>query len=248
MGTIDELLERKSVRIFEPEPIAEEVRQSILACAFAAPTAGNQMLYTILQIDDPEVRHRLAELCDHQMFIEQAPWVLVFLADSRRWHDAYALAGCDPRPAGVGDLMLACQDAMVAAQNAVVAAHAHGLGSCYIGDVLENREQIRDLLSLDEWVFPATVLILGRPTRQQARRPKPRRFDAKHIVLTDRYRRLSDEELRQMFADRGEDFDTYVPAFCARKYMSDFSTEMTRSVAGYLTSYESEPSGHADPV
>lgn len=45
-----------------------------------APTAGNQMLYTILQITDQNLKERLAETCDHQPFIAKAPLVLVFLA------------------------------------------------------------------------------------------------------------------------------------------------------------------------
>ena len=237
MTTIDELLERKSVRMFEPDPVPPPVRETILACAFAAPTAGNQMLYTILDIRDPEIKQALARLCDNQPFIADAPLVLVFLADCRRWHDAYELAGATPRPPGPGDLMLATQDAMVAAQNAVVAAHALGLGSCYIGDVMENRAEMAELLALDPWVFPATLVVFGYPTDQQKRRPKPKRFGTAGIVLTDRYRRLTPAELRAMFADRGDDFDKFVPAFCRRKYESGFAREMTRSVAEYLEAF-----------
>ena len=237
MGTIDELKNRTSVRVFEPKPVPDEVKQEILACAFAAPTAGNQMLYTIIDVEDPEIKTTLARLCDKQPFIGSAPWVLVFLADCRRWYDAYQLAGCAPRPPAISDLILACEDAMVAAQNAVVAAQSHGVGSCYIGDIVENREEMVDLLHLDPWVFPVSLLVFGYPTEQQLRRPKPTRFDPRFIVLKDHYRRLSDEELKEMFSERDEDFDTFVPAFCKRKYMSGFAREMARSVDGYLQAY-----------
>ena len=225
------------MRVFEPRPIPDEVKQEVLACAFAAPTAGNQMLYTIIDVEDAGIKTTLARLCDKQAFIASAPWVLVFLADCRRWYDAYQLAGCDPRPPALSDLVLACEDAMVAAQNAVVAAQAQGLGSCYIGDIVENREEMVSLLDLDPWVFPVSLLVLGYPTQQQLRRPKPPRFDSRFIVLKDHYRRLSDEELRQMFAERGQDFDTFVPPFYRRKYMSDFALEMARSVDGYFQAY-----------
>jgi len=239
-GTIDELKNRTSVRVFEPRPIPDEVKKEILACAFAAPTAGNQMLYTIIDVEDSQVKTALARLCDKQAFIASAPWALVFLADCRRWYDAYALAGCDPRPPQASDLILACEDAMVAAQNAVVAAHAYGVGSCYIGDIVENREEMVDLLDLDPWVFPISLVVFGYPTGQQRRRRKPKRFDPQFIVFKDRYRRLSEQELRQMFAERGENFDTFVPSFCARKYSSDFALEMARSVNGYLAAFTPE--------
>ena len=237
MGTIDELKNRTSVRVFEPRPIPDEVKQEVLACAFAAPTAGDQMLYTILDIEDASIKATLARLCDKQAFIASAPWVLVFLADCRRWYDAYQLAGCDPRPPALSDLVLACEDAMVAAQNAVVAAQAQVVGSCYIGDIVENREEMVALLDLDPWVFPVSLLVFGYPTAQQLRRPKPPRFDSRFIVVKDHYHRLSDEELRQMFAGRGQDFDTFVPPFCRRKYMSGFALEMARSVDAYVRAY-----------
>ena len=39
--------------------------------------------------------------------------------------------------------MLAMADACIAAQNSVVAAESLGVGSCYIGDILENVEEHR---------------------------------------------------------------------------------------------------------
>ena len=83
------LTARKSVRVFTGDPITAEERGAILHAAFQAPTAGNQQLYTILDITDPALKATLADLCDHQPFIAKAPLVLVFLADCRRWLNAY---------------------------------------------------------------------------------------------------------------------------------------------------------------
>lgn len=234
MSTTDELRERKSVRVFTPEPVSVDDRRTILECAFAAPTAGAQMLYTILDITDPAIKAELADCCDGQRFIANAPLVLVFLADCRRWLDAYELAGCQPRDPGPGDLYIALCDALIAAQNAVTAAHALGLGSCYIGDIVERRERVTELLGLDEYTFPATLVVFGHPTPQQRRRRKPARFGAQFVVLENRYRRLDADEQRRAFASRGEDFDTFVGPFCRRKYSSDFAAEMNRCVAAYL--------------
>ena len=55
------LYDRKSVRVFEDRPVPEEVRQQIRRAAFEAPTAGNQMLYSILDITDPALKARLGE-------------------------------------------------------------------------------------------------------------------------------------------------------------------------------------------
>ena len=232
---------RKSVRIFTDEPVTAEERAAILHAAFQAPTAGNQQLYTILDITDPALKATLADLCDHQPFIAKAPLVLVFLADCRRWLNAYHAAGMtDVRKPGYGDLMLAMADTCIAAQNAVTAAESLGIGSCYIGDVIENAEQMRDALHLPQFVVPACMLVFGRPTEQQQRRPKPARFAEDAIVCENTYRDRTPDELRADFtakaAANGQtdyDFDKAVQAFCNRKYESDFSREMTRSAHLY---------------
>lgn len=242
---LQSLFDRKSVRVYEEKPIPAEMKQAILEAAAQAPSAGCQQLYTILDITDPALKEALAESCDHQPFIAKAPLVLVFCADCKKWYDAYLEVGCTPRTPGVGDLMLAVTDTAIAAQNAVVAAESLGIGSCYIGDVLENAEAMRDALHLPQYVVPACMLVFGRPTEQQQRRPKPARFAEAAVVCENTYRDRTPDELRADFTARAAangqpdyDFDKAVTAFCNRKYASDFSQEMTRSAEIYWKEFE----------
>lgn len=204
-----------------------------------APTAGNQQLYTILDITDQSKKERLSETCDHQPFIASAKMVLVFCADCRKWYDAFSACGCEPRLPGAGDLMLAVTDTAIAAQNAVTAAESLGIGSCYIGDIMENCEQQREILGLPEYVFPAVMLVFGYPTEQQKRRKKPERVSMKHIVHENTYRQMDAQELEEMFqVKKGvKTYEEWMQAFCNRKYQSDFSREMTRSVEVYLQDF-----------
>ena len=241
---IQSLFNRKSVRQYEPRPVAPEEKNLILQAALQAPTAGNQNLYTILDITDPVLKQALSVYCDNQPFIAQAPLALVFLADCRRWYDGYRFAGMEARPPGPGDLLLAVADAVIAAQNTVVAAESLGIGSCYIGDILEREEKIREVLGLDEYVFPAAFVVYGYPTRGQKERVKPPRPPLSFIVQENRYSRLGKEEHRKMFMDKGsiktpDEFEKYMEAFCGRKYMSDFAAEMNRSAKRYLENFKS---------
>ena len=236
---LESLYQRKSVRSFTDQPVSDEDAEAILAAAAQAPTPGNQQLYTILRITDPALKQRLSVSCDKQPFIAEAPLVLVFCADCLRWYKAYLEAGCAPRRPDVGDLMLAVSDANIAAQNAVVAAESLGIGSCYIGDIMENIETQRELLGLPAYVFPAVMLVFGYPTAQQKAREKPRRFDSRHIVFENAYHELSGGELREMFSARCGDrsFEDWIGAFCERKYNSDFAREMSRSVREVLSGF-----------
>ena len=236
---IRQLYERKSVRAFEDRQIPAEVKAAILEAACQAPTAGNQQLYTILDITDQNIKDRLVDTCDHQPFIATAKMVLVFCADCRKWYRAFEAAGCQPRKPGAGDLLLAVSDTNIAAQNAVTAAESFGVGSCYIGDIMENCEAQRQLLKLPEYVFPAAMLVFGYPTAQQKDREKPRRAQMRHIVHENGYRDMDAEELEQLFSIRAEkiSYAEYMTRFCNRKYNSDFSREMSRSVEEYLKDF-----------
>lgn len=238
-ATIQQMISRKSVRVFEDREIEESAVQDILTAAVNAPTAGNQQLYTILRITDPEIKMQLSESCDHQPFIAQGKLVLIFCADCLKWYEAFRTAGCDPREPGAGDLFLAIDDAMIAAQNAVTAAESLGIGSCYIGDIMENLETQRRILGLPDYVFPAALLVFGYPTEQQKNRRKPQRADLRYIVQENRYCRHTPEELRQMllYKSAGESYEEWIKAFCKRKYNSDFSREMTRSVEEALRQF-----------
>ncbi len=244
---LESLYTRKSVRVFTEQPISAEAREHILLAAAHAPTAGNQQLYTILEITDPARKARLSVTCDHQPFIATAPMVLIFLADAQKWLDAYHSIGLEARKPGVGDLMLAVSDACIAAQNAVTAAWSLGIGSCYIGDVMENAEEHRSMLELPPYVFPAAMLVLGYPTPQQLARRKPERSSLAHTVHQNTYRRMDAAELAAMLAPHTGDkpLQDWLTAFCKRKYESDFARELNRSAALYLQAFEEpQPAPH----
>ena len=165
--------------------------------------------------------------------------VLVFCADFQKWYRAFELAGCSPRKPGPGDFLLAVEDAAIAAQNAVTAAESLGIGSCYIGDIMENYEIHRELFHLPDFVFPALMLVFGYPTETQLERPKPRRAPLDFIVHENVYPEFTPEEIRENIADlKGQDFDQWMQRFCQRKYHADFSLEMSRSVEAALARFQ----------
>ena len=205
------LTERKSIRSYTNQEISPDCKELILRAAMEAPTAGNQQLYTILDITSQGLKDRLAVTCDNQPFIAKGKMVLIFCADFQKWYQACTLAGCSPRKPGPGDFLLAVEDAAIAAQNAVTAAESLGIGSCYIGDIMENYEVHKELLGLPEFVFPALMLVFGYPTAQQKEREKPKRAPLDFIVHEHIYPHFSQEEIRQNIAAiTGEYFHSWL--------------------------------------
>ncbi len=236
--TLHELKARKSVRVYTEQPIGAAEKKAILEAALQAPTAGNQCLYTVLDITDPSLKDRLAVTCDNQPFIATAPLVLIFCADVHRWYQAFCRHMDHVRRPGAGDLLLAQADALIAAQNAVVAAHSLGIGSCYIGDITEHYELHKDLLHLPDHVVPAAMLVFGYPTEQQQKRIKPTRPRIDDVICTNTYaeRPLEDQLLRQQNLS-DEELSGWIQRFAKRKWNSEFSSEMSRSCAAMIEDF-----------
>ena len=250
------LLKRKSVRAYEKREIEAEVRAEILKATLRAPTAGNLMLYSILNITDQKIKDRLAVTCDNQPFIARAPMVWIFLADYQRWYDYFLASGVEELCARRGlslqkpeeaDLFLACNDAIIAAQNAVIAAESFGVGSCYIGDIMEQYEAHKDLLHLPQYVFPICMVVFGYPTEQQKKSEYTTRFNEKFIIFENQYHCLDQGEFDEMFAERQhhlprgkamEGIANVGQATYLRKFSADFSMEMRRSVREILKEWQ----------
>ncbi|HDD25098.1 MAG TPA: nitroreductase [Chloroflexi bacterium] len=254
--TMELLLNRKSVRMYEKREISTAVKDQIIAAALRAPTAGNMMLYSIIEVSDSSVKETLAKTCDNQPFIAQAPLVLLFLADYQRWHDYFIASGVEQlckrdgvpmRKPEEGDLFLACCDALIAAHTSVIAAESLGIGSCYIGDIMEHYEIHKELFALPRYVFPICLICFGYPTRRQRERPLTPRFQRRFILFENQYRRLGPDDLEEMHRERQEQMfhgkeevrgaRNLGQLIYLRKFGSDFAREMNRSVRAILQTW-----------
>ncbi|MHA1577187.1 MAG: nitroreductase family protein, partial [Candidatus Thorarchaeota archaeon] len=187
---------RSSLRGYDSKDISSEHKKWILHSAFRAPSAGNMMHYSILEVADQKMKDKLVETCDNQPFISKAPLVLLFLSDMQRWYDLFEYSSvpelCKERNIEYftpkeADLMLASCDALIAAQNAVIAAESLGIGSCYIGDIMENIEIHREMFDLPKWVFPITLLCFGYPLRdERENREKTPRFSEQFVYFKNK--------------------------------------------------------------
>jgi len=92
---IETILKRKSMRAYEKKAITPEERAELLRATLRAPTAGNLMLYSIIEVSDQHLKNKLVESCDNQPFIAHAPLVWLFLADYQRWFDYFVASGVE---------------------------------------------------------------------------------------------------------------------------------------------------------
>ena len=255
--TLNIIANRRSTRTYSNQPVTDEEKELIVQAVLRAPTAGNMMLYSIIEVEDQALKDRLAQTCDNQPFIAKAPYVLLFLADYQRWYDYYLNSGVEkrcqelnltPHQPQEGDLILACCDALIAAQTAVLAAESLGIGSCYIGDILENYEIHRELFSLPPYTLPVTLLCFGRSALvENSPVNLTPRFEREFIVSKNSYHQQDAGQLEMMFEPLKRRYfasgrysagaENLGQHYYFKKFISDFSVEMNRSVREMLKNW-----------
>ncbi len=76
---------RRSIRVFDGEPIPDEVMRDCLRDATLAPSSSNLQPYELYWVRDPGARERLAEACLGQPAATTAGELVVVMARRDRW-------------------------------------------------------------------------------------------------------------------------------------------------------------------
>ncbi len=200
--TLKLLHERASCRSFFDKKIEPEVLQSILEAGIHAPTGGNLQPYSVIKIEKQDTKRKLAEMCG-QDFIESAPVDLLFCID---WYRLKRWAALEAAPFSATNsfrhFWISFQDTIIVAQNMCTAADALGLGSVYIGTILEYFRETKEMFHLPDGVFPVVLLCLGYPKGE--RRPR-KKLGVDAIVHEEKYHEYSDKKLEEAFEQKYPD-------------------------------------------
>ncbi|WP_105430873.1 MULTISPECIES: NADPH-dependent oxidoreductase [Neorhizobium] len=172
---LEAILSHRSVRTYLPKPVPESVLQLIVAAAQSAPTSSSLQAWSVVAVEDPERRKKLAELASPNPQIISAPLFLVWIADLSRLRKITAKQG----RTGEGldyleSFLLSTIDATLAAQNALVALESLGFGTCYIGGIRNHPAEVGELLGLPPEAFAVFGMTVGYPDPAVETEVKPR--------------------------------------------------------------------------
>jgi FMN reductase [NAD(P)H] len=67
------LCERASCRSFVEKKIPEDVLAAVLRAGTRCASGGNLQPYSVIKVEEPRTRQKLADLCGGQSFISRAP-------------------------------------------------------------------------------------------------------------------------------------------------------------------------------
>jgi len=164
---IDAIKERRSIRRFKETPLGTEIIDELLSHAQMAPSAGNLQSRDFVVVTDKTTKKKLAEAALDQSFIEQAPVVIVFVANIERASRKYGSRG---------DLY-AIQDATASVMTLLIAAQSIGISSCWVGAF--DDFAVSEILLIPHGTKPVAIVPLGLADESPA---PPARMELSKIV------------------------------------------------------------------
>jgi len=210
------IFNRRSIRKFTSQPIPQDVITELMRAVISAPSAGNLQNYSVILITSPDKKSSLYELCGKQQWILEASLLLLFCVDTNRLFRWVEVMGGSFHFNGASVFLTAFADTVIAAHTAVLAGELLGLGSVYIGRILNEPVSIVKLFKLPKFVFPAVLLCMGYPAEIPY---KTSRLPMGSIIHEEEYKDYTVQEVKNIFRDKEEGFLNWCkndPVFCEK--------------------------------
>lgn len=163
METLECIKKRRSVRRFRRKQIPLDDLLKILDAGRLAPSAGNIQGWIFVVVRDKEKKKKIAEAAFHQMWMAEAPAIIVVCSDISRYKLYYGERG---------EKLYSIMDASAAAENMLLAARDLGYGSCWVSAFDESK--IKEILKIPEEksVRPLILIPVGIPISWPPSPPK----------------------------------------------------------------------------
>ncbi|NDJ87030.1 MAG: nitroreductase family protein [Chloroflexi bacterium] len=179
-------LTRRSIRVFQPRPIPDDLLRDLLTIAMWAPSAHNRQPWRFAVVTADDAKHHLASAMGDQLRADlQADGVSVAVIEKDVGRSYTRITGAaalvclcmsmvdmDHYPdehRAAAERVMAIQSTAMAGQNLLLAAHAAGLGACWMCAPLFCADVVRQVLRLPEDWEPQALIPLGYPAQQRER-------------------------------------------------------------------------------
>ena len=158
MDVLEAIKSRRSVRAYDPRDIPAPAYQHLLDALRFAPSACNFQPWRFILVRDENLRQKLAQASNGQMWIAQAPLTVVGCGLPDK---AYKKMGGYANSVDI--------DVAIALDHLSLAAVAEGLATCWIGAFKE--QQVKDLLNLPDQTKVVALMPVGYPREPSLNRP-----------------------------------------------------------------------------
>ncbi|MBD3390473.1 MAG: nitroreductase [Chitinivibrionales bacterium] len=174
MEFYDVVRTRRSVRSYSDKPVPDDALDRVLEAARLAPSANNVQPWHYVVVRGKDKIQEIARLSHRQMFVAQAPVVIVLCGKKYT----------DPAHWAADNMYLV--DTTISMDHLILAARAEGLGTCWIGAF--NRPGIEKLFALPRGIHAMMLTPLGYPSGAGAFTDRTWRKSAGEIRSDEEYR------------------------------------------------------------
>ena len=164
------LKKRRSIRAFKTERVTDLKLNKILQACDMAPSAAGLQAFEIYQIKNNEIKKKLVSAARDQVFISEAPLLLVFCANPARSIERF----------GERSNLFSIQDASIATAYAQLTAYVLGLTTVWVGAFDENK--VTEILRLPEGQKPIAMLPIGQGNEKPKEKVTRGTKDLLHII------------------------------------------------------------------
>lgn len=141
---------RRSIRQYLDKVPEDKLIQQILEAGSWAPSGLNNQPWRFVVINDKKTIGEVAKFTQYSKIIKDAPILIAVFLDGgssyNRDKDLMAIGAC--------------------IQNMLLEVHRLNLGACWLGEILNQKEQVEKCLKIEEDAELMAVITLGYPDEQ----------------------------------------------------------------------------------
>lgn len=217
MNVYDLMMKRRSARLFRDDEIPEPIIEKLVDVAIQAPSGGNIQPLSIILVQSQEGRIKLSQLSGDQPWVRKAPLSMIFCLDFYRLKQWARLCRTEfEGEKAINHFLIGYADLMVAAQNVVILAESLGLGSVYIGSILNEIDALRHYFEIPHYVLPLMGLCIGYARSVPETMPKLKREIMLH---RERYRVPDEKEIRKAFDEKYGSIDENTEKYLEKAFV-----------------------------
>lgn len=170
---IETIKDHRSIRDFKSDKIDESIINEIIVAAQSMPNSINGQQTSIIVVQDPEKRAKIAEYSGGQTWVKDAPLFLLFVTDFYKTNIAAKKNGLTQLiHESVESTVVGATDVGLSMGAAIIAAESLGLGIVPIGGIRKSPQEMVDLFELPEMTFPVAGLAIGYPNSLSHKKPR----------------------------------------------------------------------------
>ena len=138
---------RRSIREFLVDPVEDSIIEDILEAGRWAPSGLNNQPWRFVVVRNREIVGSLAGCTRYSSIVHSAPLLIAVFLDRDVMYDHTK----DVQACGA------------AIQNMLLAAHGMGLGAVWLGEILNQKDDVRDILNAPGTLELMAVVAIGYP-------------------------------------------------------------------------------------